>query len=116
MALFAKAVEQDRENQLELERIFAADLAPESPFHRKKELTSAFRRIAPDGLSTGIIATFNLRALRHIITLRTALSAEEEIRIAFDKVAQMAAAQWPALFQDFQRTAAGEWKSEHPKI
>jgi thymidylate synthase (FAD) len=52
----------------------------EMDFSQKKILTSAFRRIAPMGLSTGIVFTANFRALRHIIELRTQPGAEAEMR------------------------------------
>ena len=71
------------------------------PFHVKKEVTSALRRLAPIGLSTDIIWTANARTLRHVIEMRTAEGAEEELRCVFDKVARMMQAEAPGLFQDF---------------
>jgi thymidylate synthase (FAD) len=56
---------------------------PKMPFHIKKELTSALRRTAPGGMSTHIIFTANHRAIRHMIAMRTAIGAEEEIRQVF---------------------------------
>jgi thymidylate synthase (FAD) len=50
------------------------------PFHVKKEVTSALRRLAPLGLSTDIVWTANARTLRHVIEMRTAEGAEEELR------------------------------------
>lgn len=73
-------------------------------FADKKLLTSAFRRIAPMGLSTKIIFTANIRTLRHLILMRTSLGAEEEIRIVFDNVAKICIETWPSLFQDFYKT------------
>ena len=58
------------------------------PFHVKKEVTSALRRLAPTGLSTDIIWTANPRTLRHVIEMRTAPGAEEEMRMVFDEIAQ----------------------------
>ncbi len=55
------------------------------PFHVKKEVTSALRRLAPIGLSTDIIWTANARTLRHVIEMRTAEGAEEELRLVFDQ-------------------------------
>ena len=46
------------------------------PFHVKKEVTSALRRLAPTGLSTDILWTANARTLRHVIEMRTAPGAE----------------------------------------
>lgn len=97
--------------QSELAEIFDID-NPNMSFDKKKELTSAFRRLLPIGVATGIIGTFNFRALRHIIRMRTALGAEEEIRIAFDKVAKICVAHWPLIFQDFSVDVDHVWTSE----
>ncbi len=59
------------------------------PFHVKKEVTSALRRLAPMGLSTDIVWTANARTLSHVIEMRTAEGAEEELRLVFDRVAQI---------------------------
>jgi thymidylate synthase (FAD) len=74
------------------------------------------RRLAPIGLSTAIGVSFNMRALRHVIEMRTSESAETEIRAVFGQVAEIATARWPALFQDFCRNEGGEWISGNKKI
>ncbi len=71
-------------------------------FHKKKEVTSAMRRMAPDGLATTIGFSCNFRTLRHLIQLRTAVGAEEEIRLLFNKIAKFSAIRWPAIFQDMR--------------
>jgi thymidylate synthase (FAD) len=86
------------------------------PFAVKKEVTSALRRLAPIGLSTDIIWTANVRTLRHVIALRTAPGAEEELRLVFDLVAELALAEAPALFQDFSRDDDGTWTPAHGKV
>lgn len=86
------------------------------PFAVKKEVTSALRRLAPIGLSTDIIWTANVRTLRHVIEMRTAPGAEEELRLVFDRVAQIMCDEAPALFQDFARDADGSWVPEHRKV
>jgi thymidylate synthase (FAD) len=86
------------------------------PFAVKKEVTSALRRLAPIGLSTDIVWTANVRTLRHVIEMRTAPGAEEELRLVFDKVAELALAEAPELFQDFHREADGSWVPEHRKV
>jgi thymidylate synthase (FAD) len=95
------------------------------PFHVKKEVTSALRRLAPIGLSTSIVWTANVRTLRHVIEARTAAGAEEEIRYVFDKVALVMQKECPLLFQDFearwdldedtQRTPA-QWVPRYHKV
>jgi thymidylate synthase ThyX len=86
------------------------------PFHVKKEVTSALRRLAPTGLSTDIVWTANVRTLRHVIEMRTAEGAEEELRLVFDKVARIMQAEAPGLFQDFTRGDDGCWVPEHHKV
>ena len=86
------------------------------PFHVKKEVTSALRRLAPIGLSTDIVWTANARTLRHVIEMRTDEGAEEELRLVFDKIARIMQAEAPGLFQDFVRGDDGSWVPEHHKV
>jgi thymidylate synthase (FAD) len=86
------------------------------PFHVKKEVTSALRRLAPIGLSTDIVWTANARTLRHVIEMRTADGAEEELRLVFDKIARVMQVEAPDLFQDFVRQDDGSWVPEHKKV
>jgi len=106
--------------QLEEFQVTAADalgLADEGvPFALKKEVTSALRRLAPIGLSTDILWTANVRTLRHVIEMRTAAGAEEELRLVFDEVARAMCEEAPGLFQDFQRADDGSWVPEHRKV
>ena len=84
------------------------------PMDAKKRMTSALRRILPDGLATSIIWTANHRTLRWVIEMRTDPSAEVEIRMVFDEVAKICRRDWPNLYQDFERTelpdGTGSWK------
>jgi thymidylate synthase (FAD) len=86
------------------------------PFHVKKEVTSALRRLAPIGLSTDIVWSANVRTLRHVIEMRTAPGAEEELRLVFDEIARVMQAEAPGLFQDFARQEDGSWVPEHRKV
>lgn len=86
------------------------------PFSVKKEVTSALRRLAPIGLSTDILWTANVRTLRHVIEMRTAPGAEEELRTVFDHVARKMCDEAPNLFQDFSRGEDGSWVPEHRKV
>jgi thymidylate synthase (FAD) len=86
------------------------------PFHVKKEVTSALRRLAPIGLSTDIVWTANARTLRHVIEMRTAEGAEEELRMVFDKIARIMQTEAPGLFQDFVRQHDGAWVPEYRKV
>jgi thymidylate synthase (FAD) len=86
------------------------------PFAVKKEVTSALRRLAPIGLSTDIVWSANARTLRHVIEMRTAPGAEEEMRLVFDRVARTMLAEAPLLFQDFARRDDGAWVPAHSKV
>jgi thymidylate synthase (FAD) len=86
------------------------------PFAVKKEVTSALRRLAPIGLSTDIVMTMNVRTLRHVIEMRTAPGAEEELRLIFGQVAELMLREAPDLFQDFSRLPDGSWVAEHHKV
>jgi thymidylate synthase (FAD) len=86
------------------------------PFAVKKEITSALRRLAPIGLSTDILWTANVRTLRHVIEMRTAPGAEEELRLVFDQVARLMLGEAPNLFQDFAQQKDGSWVPEWRKV
>ena len=86
------------------------------PFAVKKEITSALRRLAPIGLSTDILWTANVRTLRHVIEMRTAPGAEEELRLVFNAVAEKMKVEVPNLFQDFSRQEDGSWVPEWRKV
>lgn len=86
------------------------------PFHVKKEVTSALRRLAPIGLSTHILWTANVRTIRHVLALRTDPSAEEELRLIFDQVGKLIVGEVPYLFADFTRKDDGSWVPAHPKV
>ncbi len=122
----APALEPIRERALaivetleEFQREAAAALGLDEegvPFHVKKEATSALRRLAPTGLSTDIIWSANLRTLRHVIEMRTAEGAEEELRSVFDEIARVMLREAPAVFQDFERDAGGCWAPRFHKV
>lgn len=82
--------------------VWKDELLPESTFHAKKVLTSAFRRGIGMGIATGGIWSLNMRALRHVIALRTDAGAEEEIVHVYKKVGKIMIAQVPELFGDFK--------------
>jgi thymidylate synthase (FAD) len=88
-------------------------------FDVKKRITSALRRILPDGLATSIIWTANHRTIRHVITMRTAEGAEVEIRYVFDKVARMMKERFPLIYADFEYKELDDktrsWKPKYVK-
>lgn len=115
-------VERLEEFQRDAAEAFGLDIEG-TPFHYKKEVTSALRRLAPLGLSTGMVWSANVRTLRHVIDQRTAPFAEEEIRLVFDQVARIMKRECPLLFSDFKPVAVDEssvevphWKPEYEKV
>lgn len=85
------------------------------PFHTKKEITSALRRLAPEGVSTVIFWTANIRTLRHTIQMRTDPGAEEEIRLIFNEIGNIMKEEAPLLFADFT-VEDGYWSTEYRKV
>lgn len=67
-------------------------------FDRKKKVTSALRRFAPNGQSNEIAFTLNLRTLRHTVMIRTARHAEWEIRQVFGQVYLLLKDKYPTIF------------------
>jgi len=58
------------------------------PFSKKKELTSAIRRFIPIGQTSNMGWSANVRAIRHVCSMRTAPGAEIEMQIVFNQIAQ----------------------------
>lgn len=84
---------------------------------QKKRLTSAIRRILPDGLATNLIWSANHRTLRWVIEMRTDPSAEVEIRMVFNQIAEICIRDYPYLYADFVATDLPDGtKSYRPKL
>ena len=92
--------------QIQLAQLFKLD-DEGVPFHIKKTVTSAMRRIAPIGLATTIGWTGNFRSLRHVIEMRTDPAAEEEIRLVFGQVADIVSKRYPNMFADYDVEMVG---------
>lgn len=71
---------------------------PSLPFDVKKKLTSAIRRVAPNGQANELGYTVNLRSLRHIIQMRTARAAEWEVRQIYNQIYQILKDRYPLIF------------------
>ena len=99
MTIFEKTMDGLSNLQKDLSELYELDTT--NDFNFKKQITSAMRRIAPIGLATNIGWSCNMRTLRHVIEMRTDPGAEEEIRIVFAKVADIAMKRWPNLFADY---------------
>jgi len=85
-------------------------------FSIKKKLTSMFRRLAPIGLATSIMFSSNLRNLRHMIAMRTSVSAEQEIRIVFLEVAKICMSEFPNVFQDMEISNDGTCTFKYGRV
>jgi len=109
-------VEQMEQDYRGLEKSYGWD---KMNFDVKKRITSALRRIMPDGLATSIVWSANHRTIRHVITMRTAESAEVEIRFVFDKVARIMKERFPLIYQDFDYTELDDktrtWRPKYNK-
>lgn len=99
----------------DLERIWKDELAPTSTFAQKKQLTSMFRRIVPMGVATGGVWTGNLRALRHIFTMRCAPAAEEEILLVASLMLEEMIKAEPLFFADFEKVNE-YWQPKYWKV
>jgi len=100
MTIFEKTMEGLSNLQKDLSELYELDTT--NDFNFKKQVTSAMRRIAPIGLATNIGWSCNMRTLRHVIEMRTDPGSEEEIRLVFSKVADIAIERWPNLFADYE--------------
>jgi thymidylate synthase ThyX len=69
-------------------------------FEKRKQLTSLIRRFAPNGQANEIGVSLNLRALRHIVQVRTARHSEREIRNVYGQVYNLVKARFPLIFCD----------------
>lgn len=81
-------------------------------FSQKKKMTSALRRLMPNGQSNEIGVSFNIRSLRHLIELRTSRHAEWEIRYVFNDIYYLVKNKYPSIFAD----ASSEIIDDIPEI
>lgn len=113
--LFKNVIEKVEHTYAMLEDIWKDELAPTSSFKEKKHLTSMFRRIVPMGVATGGVWTGNLRALRHIFTMRCAPAAEEEILLVASMMLEEMIKAEPEFFADFEKVN-GYWQPQYKKV
>lgn len=87
------------------------------PFSVKKAKTSFMRRFAPGGVATNIVMSANLRAIRHMMEMRTSEHAEEEIALIFRMVGEQMIEQVPLLFGDYKlNEETGAYESPFRKV
>jgi len=96
--------------------VWKEELAPESTFRGKKDVTSMMRRIVPMGVGTGGVWTGNVRALRHLLTMRLDEPAEEEIALIGALILEIMMKEEPILFGDFAKNERGYWRPKYVKV
>ena len=95
---FIEAAENIEEQYTKLVDLSGINDSPD--FNWKKKMTSALRRVLPEGRANAIFFSANHRAIRHIIQMRTDRHAEEEVRLAFVPVFYAMLERYPALYKD----------------
>jgi thymidylate synthase ThyX len=85
-------------------------------FDYKKKVTSCLRRIVGMGVATGGVWTGNIRAVRHVISMRTEEAAEEEIFEVYTKIAVKMIEQEAMLFSDFKQLPHGGYRPDNWKV
>lgn len=116
LEIFNEAFSHQSAAYAELVALWGLD-DPGVKFHTKKEVTSCIRRIIGMGVATGGVWTGNVRALRHVLALRTSPEAEEEIAHVFCRVAAIMVERVKELFGDFERVGeSSQWKPKYPKV
>jgi thymidylate synthase (FAD) len=99
-----------------MEEVWRDELAPDSQFKGKKEITSLMRRVVGLGVATGGVWTGNVRALRHVVTMRASPQAEEEMLHVWSRIAKHVRDDEPHLFGDFEQTDGGYWVPKYVKV
>jgi len=89
----------------------------EKPMAERKHWTSQIRRVMPVGADNEIGWSCNVRALRHMIEMRTSRHAEWEIRYVFNEVAEIVARRWPILLYGHEGTQFdGLWEYTNLRV
>jgi thymidylate synthase (FAD) len=115
--IFKRVFQQMQDGYTELLQVWDMK-AGNHNFHYKKVVTSCLRRIIGMGVATGGVWTGNIRALRHVLTMRgDDQAAEEEIFHVFaNLIGPIMLGQETMLFGDFVVTESGGLKPEYRKV
>ena len=115
VAKFRSLMDTIQQGHRELSDIVGIDEMTD--FGEKKIMTSALRRVLPNGQANHIIFTANHRALRHILAERTSPVAEEEIRLVFATLGHVMKYRHPAIYADMELQEDGlQWKFNNSKV
>ena len=96
-ALYKSKFEDLEVAQLELAKLVDIDA---QPFHVKKALTTAMRRLSPIGLETMLGITAKHRSFRWMIEQRTSRFNDQEIRLVFGLVFAQQSERYPTIYAD----------------
>lgn len=113
--IFEWAFEEQEQSYRVLEAVWDMDEGDKN-FDYKKKVTSMMRRIIGLGVATGGVWSGNVRALRHVITMRCEPWAEEEMLHVFGRIALRMKEQEPMLFGDFYQDDQGFWRPKYKKV
>lgn len=113
--IFARAFAMQEDFYGDMLRVWDME-STDKNFHYKKVVTSCLRRIIGMGVATGGVWSGNIRALRHVISMRTAEGAEEEIFHVFGRIAKDIVTREPMIFQDFEEQSNGVWLAKNWKV
>lgn len=114
--MFNRAFRQMQENYSEMIDIWDMEEGHHA-FHYKKVVTSCMRRIVGLGVATGGVWTGNIRALRHVLTMRAhEPTAEEEIYHVFLRIGEYMIKQEQLLFGDFSKDSNGSLVPKYRKV
>ena len=72
-------------------------------FDKKKKVTSAIRRIAPNGQSNEIGFSMNIRTLRQTLVARVSEHAEWEINLIFAQIYDIVYSKWPLMLYNLEK-------------
>jgi thymidylate synthase (FAD) len=118
--IFTQAFSQQEELYKEFALLWGLDDVDDEgkgkSFHDKKFYTSAGRRIVGMGVATGGLWTGNLRAIRHVVAMRHAPEAEEEISHIFGRILGMMMEKEPLLMGDFKKDKDGFYRPKYWKV
>lgn len=114
--LFERSFNEQRYLYKVLETVWKEELAPTSKFSEKKNITSMMRRIIGMGVATGGVWSGNIRAVRHVMTMRCEPAAEEEILHVFSRITMMMKEREPLMFGDFAKDDLGFWRPKYKKV
>ncbi|MEK7497499.1 MAG: FAD-dependent thymidylate synthase, partial [Patescibacteria group bacterium] len=95
-------------------------LSAESKTDLRKKVQQAARSVLPNETETIMVMTGNIRAWRHIISMRASEHGEVEIRQAMFSVFQILKQVAPTMFQDFEVVDLSDGtqvvRTDYPKV